>query len=246
MQTFRADLHIHTVLSPCADLEMTPKNIVGRAREAGLDIIGITDHNSTKNAAMVKRYAEPFGLHVLMGAEVTTKEEVHCLAFFEDEQKLSAFQEYLEANIVHIPNPEGHFGYQPVIDADENVLEMIAYYLPAALKKGISEVQQKVHELDGLFIPAHVTRPMNGLFAQLGFIPPGLQFDALGITGKSTAASVRKEYGLQREINLVYNSDAHFPEQIGRNYTVFHLKEANFTEIKMALHRQQKRRVEER
>jgi hypothetical protein len=246
MHTFRADLHIHTVLSPCADLEMTPKKIVESARKAGLDIVGITDHNSTKNAVVVKKYAESFGLYVLMGAEVTTKEEVHCLTFFEEEQKLIAFQKYLDANIIRIPNREGHFGYQPVIDADENVLEMIPYFLPAALKTGISEVQQKVYELDGIFIPAHVTRPMNGLFAQLGFIPPGLKFDALGITAKSTAASIRKEYGLGKNISLVYNSDAHFPEQIGRNYTVFHLKEKSFSEIRMALHKKQKRSLEDR
>ncbi len=246
MPAFRADLHIHTVLSPCADLEMTPKNIVGRAREAGLDIIGITDHNSTKNAAMVKRYAEPFGLHVLMGAEVTTKEEVHCLVFFEDEQKVNDFQNFLDENILHIPNTDGHFGYQPVIDAGENVLEMVPYYLPAALRKGISEVQQKVYELGGLFIPAHVDRPVNGLFAQLGFIPPELQFDALGITGKTNAADIRSKYRLEDNISLVFNSDAHFQEQIGRNYTVFHMEQINFSEIKMALHHQQKRKVEDR
>jgi len=246
MQVYRADLHIHTVLSPCADLEMTPKNIVGKAGEAGLDIIGITDHNSTKNAVMMKKYAEQFGIHVLMGAEVTTKEEVHCLAFFEDESKLSVFQKYLDTNIIHIPNPEGHFGYQPVIDAHENVLEMVTDYLPAALKKGISEVQQKVHELKGLFIPAHIDRPMNGIFAQLGFIPPELKFDALGITGKTAATFIRKKYGLGDDISLVFNSDAHFPEQIGRNFTNFYLKKINFSEIKMALHRQQKRSIEDR
>lgn len=239
-------MHIHTVLSPCADLEMTPKNIVDKAGEAGLDIIGITDHNSTKNAAILKRYAQRFGLHVLMGAEITTKEEVHCLAFFEDEMKLNVFQNFLDENIMHISNPNGHFGYQPVIDADENVLEMVPYYLPAALKKGISEVQHKVYELGGLFIPAHVDRPMNGIFAQLGFIPAGLKFDALGVTGKTSSAAIREKYRMGDEISLLFNSDAHYPEQIGRNFTVFHMERINFSEIKMALHRKQKRRVEDR
>ena len=47
MNKYKADLHIHTVLSPCGDLEMSPKIIVEAAGKQGLDIIGITDHNST-------------------------------------------------------------------------------------------------------------------------------------------------------------------------------------------------------
>ena len=49
MQSFFADLHIHTVLSPCGDLLMIPQNIIDKAIEVGLDMIAITDHNSAKN-----------------------------------------------------------------------------------------------------------------------------------------------------------------------------------------------------
>ncbi|WP_340110926.1 PHP domain-containing protein [Maribellus mangrovi] len=246
MPTFRADLHIHTVLSPCADLEMSPRNIVAKAKEAGLQMIGITDHNSTKNAVVIKDLAQTDGIYVLTGAEITTKEEVHCLTFFEEPEQLEAFQEYLDDNITKIPNTDGHFGYQPVVDADENVLEMVPYYLTTALKEGINEIQQKVYALNGIFIPAHVTRPMGGIFTQLGFIPPGLKFDALGITSKTAAKDVCEKYGLGKEITFVYNSDAHFAEQIGRNYSVFHIQELSFEEVRMALNRQNERWVEER
>jgi 3',5'-nucleoside bisphosphate phosphatase len=82
MKTFRADLHIHTVLSPCGDLDMSPGNIVSEAVNKGLDIIGITDHNTTRHCNLIKRMAEEKGIFVMQGAEITTKEEVHCLAFF--------------------------------------------------------------------------------------------------------------------------------------------------------------------
>ncbi|HPF51440.1 MAG TPA: PHP domain-containing protein [Draconibacterium sp.] len=243
MHSFRADLHIHTVLSPCAELEMTPRKIVGRAVEAGLQIIGITDHNSTLNAEVVKELGSERGILVLMGAEVTTREEVHCLAFFEDTERRKSFQTFLDENSIRIPNPDGHFGYQPVVDADENILEMIPYFLTAALKKGINEISRKVMELGGIFIPAHVNRQMNGLFAQLGFLPPDLHFDALGITGKMISADVRKQYDLKESITLVRNSDAHFLEQIGSSYSIFEMKEARFEEIKLALKQQDSRRV---
>ena len=235
MTEFRADLHIHTLLSPCADLEMTPANIVLRAKETGLQIIGITDHNSTKNALLVKRLAEKAGIFVLTGAEVTTKEEVHCLTFFEFENQLNEFQQFLDKQITIISNPDGHFGYQPVVDENDNILELIPNYLPAALKKEISDVQKMAENLNGIFIPAHVDRPSNGLFSQLGFIPPGLKFDAMGISRWNSEKDVRKHYVLGKEITLIRNSDAHYLQQIGEIYTVFNMQEVSFTEIKSAL-----------
>jgi len=244
MQTIKADLHIHTVLSPCADLAMSPANIVQEAKEARLGVIGITDHNSTRNARVVKNLAEKEGILVLTGAEVTTKEEVHCLTFFEKEEELIEFQKYLDDNIVQIDNPDGYWGYQPVVDKDENILELVPYWLPAALETGISAIQKKVYSLNGIFIPAHISRPENGIFAQLGFIPSRLEFDALEITGRRRAGDIRKKYKLKKEWTLIRNSDAHFPQQTGRNYSFFHIEKADFSEIKMALNRQKGRFVE--
>jgi PHP family Zn ribbon phosphoesterase len=244
MQKFRADLHIHTVLSPCADLEMAPRKIVEQAREAGLHIIGITDHNSTLNAKVIRDLASEKGILALTGAEVTTKEEVHCLAFFENDEALDQFQQYLEQNITRIPNSNGHFGYQPVVDENENVLELVPYYLTSALKKGISSVQKYVYELGGIFIPAHVNRPLNGLYSHLGFVPTDLEFDAMGITGKTSEKHVRKHYDIDDKISLIYNSDAHFLEQIGTRYSVFNIHELTFLEVKKALNQRDKRFVE--
>ncbi len=235
MKQFRADLHIHTLLSPCADLEMTPKNIIARAKEMAIDIIGITDHNSTKHAVLVRKMAEKTGIFVLTGAEVTTKEEVHCLTFFEKETELEAFQQFIDENATKISNPDGHFGYQPVIDENEDILEMIPHYLPAALKRSISEVQQKVEDLNGIFIPAHIDRAMNGLLSQLGFIPENLKFDALGVLKHSATEHVKKHGILKVNFSFIRNSDAHYLQQIGEIYTVFQLRDLSFSEIKKAL-----------
>lgn len=244
LKKIRADLHIHTVLSPCADVEMSPANIVKKAKQANLQIIGITDHNSTRNANLVKQLAKQEGIFVLCGAEITSKEEVHCLAFFETNEQLQVFQQYLEKHILKIPNRNGHFGYQPVVDEKENIVEMVPYYLTSALNKGITEIQKYVYELDGIFIPAHVTRPLNGLFNHLGIVPQNLKFDAFGITGKTSENHVRKHYVLENKISLIYNSDAHFLAQIGTSFSIFHIKEIGFLEIKKALNQQDNRFVE--
>lgn len=79
----RADLHIHTVLSPCGDLEMSPENILHFAQIQGLNMIGITDHNSTRQAPIIRDYGKTKGIFVLTGAEICSKEEVHALTFLD-------------------------------------------------------------------------------------------------------------------------------------------------------------------
>lgn len=50
MPGFLCDLHIHSCLSPCGDEEMTPYNLVNMAKVMGLDILALTDHNSSLTA----------------------------------------------------------------------------------------------------------------------------------------------------------------------------------------------------
>jgi PHP family Zn ribbon phosphoesterase len=244
MKKYRADLHIHTVLSPCADWDMTPGNIISRAREFDIKILGITDHNSTKNALLVKRLAQEMGIFVLTGAEITTKEEVHCLVFLEEEDQLQILQDFINKNLTKVPNPDGHFGYQPVIDENEQILEIIPYFLPAALKVGINEIQRFTHDLNGIFIPAHIDRHSGGIFSQLGIIPENLRYDALGITRFNKANDVRKQYLIENSTTLISNSDAHYLSQIGQCFSFFHIEKPGFNEIKMALNQQDRRFVE--
>lgn len=246
MQHYKADLHIHTVLSPCADLSMSPAIIIENAKAQGLALIGIADHNSTKNAMVVQEMAAEAGILALTGAEVSTAEEVHCLAFFEKSEQLENFQHYLEEHIIRIPDPDGQLGDQPVVDREENVVEIIPYWLPAALQQGIAAVQHKVTSLNGLFIPAHINRPANGIIAQLGFLPPDLPCTALEFSGKTTAADIRQAYFLPPHISLISGSDAHFPEQIGANYSLFYMQELSFSEVRKALAQQDGRWVQTR
>jgi len=86
------DLHIHTCLSPCATLDMTPRKIVAEASRKGIEIIAVTDHNTTENALAVIKAAREFDLHVIPGIEVTTSEEVHIIGLFEKINQASEMQ----------------------------------------------------------------------------------------------------------------------------------------------------------
>lgn len=236
MNTYRADLHIHTVLSPCGDLDMSPTNIIAKAREKGLDIIGITDHNSTRHCSLIRDLAKPAGIFVLMGAEVTTREEVHCLSFFENDDQLSEFQAYLDKHLPPVPNDTQKFGYQVVVDKDEQIVEEIKYLLISALDQSINQVEQKVHSLGGIFIPAHIDRPSYSITSQLGFVPDGLWIDAVEVSASCKKETVRPFLPKQENISVIRSSDAHYPDQIGKAFTSFEMEHRSFGEIKMALH----------
>lgn len=236
MNKYRADLHIHTVLSPCGDLEMSPANIIAKALEKGLDIIGITDHNSTRHCKLMRELAEAAGIYVLMGAEVTTREEVHCLTFFENDDQLSEFQAYLEKHLPLIPNNVEKFGYQVVVDADEQIIDEIEFLLISALDQSIEQVEKKVHSLGGIFIPAHIDRPSYSIISQLGFIPDDLLIDGIEISANCKIQSVIPFLGKQNERTIIRNSDAHYLENIGKAFSVFEMEHRTYSEVILALY----------
>ncbi|MCK9413118.1 MAG: PHP domain-containing protein [Prolixibacteraceae bacterium] len=235
MKKFRTDLHIHTVLSACASLDMSPVNIVSAAKEKNIDLIAITDHNSTLHCKLVKELAEEKGLAVLFGAEVTTREEVHCLAYFGDIASLEQFQEYIDSYLPLIPYLPEQFGYQVLVDKEEKILKLFVNYLNVALKQSIDEVEQEVHRLGGLFVPAHIERAMYGLFNQLGFVPEALACDALGIMSRSSESAIRNKFRIADNMPLIKASDAHAPVQIGSGCSIFEMNDLSFEEIKKAL-----------
>ncbi|MCL3780442.1 PHP domain-containing protein [Prolixibacteraceae bacterium JC049] len=237
MTVYRADLHIHSVLSPCGDLEMSPVNIIEQAKAKKIDIIGITDHNSTRQCQVIKKLGEEQGILVLCGAEVTTKEEVHCLAFFEKDEELALFQEFLDAHLPNIPNKPNLFGYQVSVNRNEEIQFEEERLLISALDVGIDQVAEKIRMHNGLFIPAHIDKPSNSLFSQLGFIPPQLKADAFEFTGKQSRKQMEM-LGLPKNATLITSSDAHLPEDIGKRFTQFHMEHLCFQGIQQALQNQ--------
>ncbi|TRX64297.1 PHP domain-containing protein [Carboxylicivirga sp. M1479] len=245
MKRFKADLHMHTVLSPCGSLEMSPTVIVETALQRGLDIIGITDHNSTRQCAEVIKLGQEKGLTVLGGAEVTTKEEVHCLTFFENIEKLEAFQMYLDAHLPNIQNDVDKFGHQVWVDANEEILGQEERLLISGLDQSIDELEQKVRQLDGLFIPAHIFRPSFSIYSQLGFMPFDIKPDAIGMSARVNVDEMLGKHPELKKLTVLRSSDAHFPDQIGSHYSIVELAEASFDELRKALRKQDGRKVVE-
>jgi len=104
MKSLKADLHIHTVLSPCATLEMLPPYIVERACETNIQLIAITDHNSSANVPAVIKAAAGRNLIVLPGMELTTAEETPCSLSLRHLCAVSlSYQKIVDKNLPNIP-----------------------------------------------------------------------------------------------------------------------------------------------
>lgn len=233
----RADLHIHTVLSPCGDLDMSPRNIVRAARDKGLDIIGIADHNCTRQAGVIQELGRENGLVVLAGAEVTTAEEAHCLAFFPTGEALERFQAFLDQHLPPIPNDPDKFGYQVAVNAEEEIVHEAPYLLISALDASIETVERTVHGLGGIFIPAHIDKPAYSILSQLGFVPPDLTCDALEVSPRSSREKIVAEHPYLSPYAFTTASDAHYVGDIGKVYTELLLPDFSFEAIRQALRR---------
>lgn len=165
MKEFRVDLHLHTCLSPCGSLEMSPQRIVETALERGVDAIAVTDHNSTLQCPEIQALGEERGLMVFAGAEVTTREEAHCVALFADDRARAAFQMYLDDHLPPVPNDPERFGDQVWVNSRNEIVGEAPYLLISALDRSVEQIAAVVHRLGGLFIAAHVERPSFSLIS---------------------------------------------------------------------------------
>ena len=234
MKTFRADLHVHTVLSPCADIEMLPPLIISEAKSLGINLIAITDHNATANIRSVQKAAIHSNIIVLPGMELQTKEEVHVLCLFDTLEQINELQTYVDQNLPQIKNNPDFFGTQLVVDENGDFLTIEERLLLTSAAISIKEAFDKVQDLEGLLIPAHINRKVNGLIEILGFVPSDLPFSALEISRHITPEKALELFPQIKGYNLIQNGDVHrLNEFIGTTH--FTVEEPTIKEIRLAL-----------
>ncbi len=234
MPFFTADLHIHTVLSACAEEEMLPDLIIERGRAQGITLLAVTDHNSAENAAAMLRAAEGSGITVWPGMEVQTREEVHLVCLFDTLEQVLAWQEEVYAHLPRMRNREEVFGVQIVLDAAGNPVGRNERLLLTSASLSVEAVVWRVRALGGLCLPAHVDRPAYSIIANLGFIPPDLALPGVEISHLVDVASARERFPELARYTLVSGSDAHRLNDL-RPRTTLKLEAATVAELARAL-----------
>ena len=237
MKTYRAELHLHTVVSPCAAVEMIPPLIVREALENGINLIAVTDHNSSANVGAVQKAAAGSELAVLPGMELQTREEVHLLCLFDTLDQLEAWQCIVDARLPPLENNIEFFGEQFVVDETGDFVRRETQLLLTSANMSLEDAVTTVTSLGGLAIPAHVNRSAFSLIANLGFVPTAVTFEALEISRHLTPDEARQKFPQLKNYPLIQNGDVHFLHEF-LGATQFQLAAPTIAELRLALRSQ--------
>lgn len=229
-----AELHVHTVLSPCAGVDMIPPIIVERALERGIGWIAITDHNASANIAAVQRAAQGSGLHVSPGMELQTREDVHLLCLFDELEQIEAWQAIVDAALPPLPNDPETLGEQYVVDETGDFVRIEPRLLLISTNLSLEEAVQGVQDLGGLAIPAHVDRQAFGLIPTLGFVPLDLPVEALEVSQRTPFEQMRSRYPQLNGYTLLLGGDVHHGDDfLGANQ--LEIEAPCLSELRLAL-----------
>lgn len=232
------DLHIHSCLSPCAESDMTPNNIVNMALIKGLDIIAITDHNSVGNVKAAMEVGERSGILVVPGMELCTSEEIHLVCLFPDYENALSFERHVYENLPPITNREDIFGAQIIMDANDNEAGRETRFLSGACGLDIETSLNLVRGLNGIVIPAHINRQSYSILNTLGSIPPEYGFKYLEYSKQKDTvplcSQIEKFIQMNPELgscNFINSSDAHFLGDILEQEIFFDLPDKSIQSI---------------
>lgn len=223
MRRYRYDLHTHSCLSPCGDNDMTPNNLVNMAALLGCEILAVTDHNTCRNAPAAVRVGEAAGVLVIPGMELCTAEEAHVVCLFETVEAALAFDEYVAAHTMHIPNRPEIFGEQLILNEQDEEIGRIDRLLITATEISVNDVQALVASYGGVAFPAHVDKDAYSVTAALGAIPPEAGFRAAELSGGADRAAQLRLYPELQDMILLRDSDAHY----------LHLMQENMAQVEL-------------
>ena len=213
---------------------MSPTKIVRRAKEAGLDIIAITDHNMVENGKYAAEIGKKEAISVLFGMELQTEEEIHMIVLFEKYDTALALQETIYNLLPDVPNDPDFFGDQVVVDCDENIVRFEDRLLINSAGISIEEATEWVKDHGGIAIPSHIDSTTFSIISQLGFVPPDIPFDALEIRDPRNIQEI-SNLVIRKDLAFVTFSDAHYLEDIGKRRTTLNLNNTSTGEIERAL-----------
>jgi PHP family Zn ribbon phosphoesterase len=223
---------------------MYPRALIEKSITEKLDVIAICDHNSSENVSYVLNCAKGKPITVLPGMEVTSLEEVHVLALFNDLPDLLKFQTTVYE---HLPgtNREDYFGLQVIVNDKDEVEGMNERLLIGATDLSLNYIVNEIHSLGGLAVASHIDRPSYSVLSQLGFVDLETHFDALEISAATGLKKARRQYPELSDQAFITSSDAHLIRDIGRGATTMIMQAANINEIKLAFEKREGRQIVE-
>ena len=229
MNKFYYDLHLHSCLSPCGDNDMTPANIAGMAAVKMLDIVALTDHNTTRNCPAFYKACKSQGVIPIAGIELTTSEDVHIVCLFETLEKAMEFGEFVDARRIRIKNKTEIFGDQLIMDENDEIIGSDDFLLPNATTLSIEEGYQEAVNRGAIVWPAHIDREANGIIATLGMLPSEPRFGVVEYRDAASVPDYESRFPELKEKKIVCSSDAHYLWDINERENFFELDDENYS-----------------
>jgi PHP family Zn ribbon phosphoesterase len=201
------DLHIHSVLSPCANELMTPNNILNMAMLNDLDLISVTDHNSVKQYEALIEIAESYDFVLIPGLEVQV-EGAHILCYFRDITAAKSFERFIEDKIIKLNFDAQKFKEQEIANIYDETICCLSYMLLSDLDLTVQDFLDYVSNLDCVVILAHIDRAGS---SALPFINEGNLnlIDAVEITKHTDVETFKKDNPIIKDKVVFRNSDCH-------------------------------------
>ena len=209
MNKYFYDLHIHSCLSPCADDDMTPANIAGMASINGLNVVALTDHNTSKNCPAFFAHAKRYGIVPVAGMELTTSEDIHVICLFPTLDAALDFDGFVDSRRIKIANKKALFGNQLIMNEDDEVAGEEEHLLINATTIDLETAYNEVTDRGGVCYPAHVDRESGGMIAVLGDLPDEPEYTAFELNDKASFGEYTSKYPKLSDKRYLVSSDAH-------------------------------------
>ena len=240
MDSFNADLHIHSPHSIAVSKNLNLDTMVETCKKKGLHILGTGDvlqpdwlkyleKNLKKDNDGAFSYKD---VYFILQTEIEDENSIHEVVFFPDFSTVREVQKKLKP---YSKNILGEWGGRPRVN------------LPPA------ELVDIITDFGALIGPAHAFTPFKAIFRQNKYATleqcyqdavKKVKFLELGLSANTDLAD---KLNSLKNISFLSNSDAHSesPRSLGREFNKVKMENPSFDELALALERKNQRKIEQ-
>ncbi|HAJ32010.1 MAG TPA: histidinol-phosphatase [Candidatus Atribacteria bacterium] len=194
---------------------MSPQLILEQAVQKELNLISITDHNTVQHSILACKLSEDMPIRVIPGVELTSREEVHLLAYFPNIEALLKMEKEIDNYLPGKKNNSRVFGNQLYYNLNGEIIGIDDTLRQVALNIGLDNLVDFVHSIEGIAVPAHIDKDRFSLLSQLGFLDREEYFDAVEISKFKWRKRKFQLGDTWDGFPVIAGSDSHGVEDIG-------------------------------